>query len=65
MYIPSSDELVVIEPFLGSRATSIHYDAERTIGTAIISVSLAGALVLLALANLRVGRKSSATQSQM
>lgn len=65
MDIPSSDELVVIEPFLGNRATSIHYDAERTIGTVIILGGLAGALVLLALANLRVGRKSSATQSQM
>jgi hypothetical protein len=65
MDIPSSDDLVVIEPFLGNRAASIYAAAERTIGTVIILGGLAGFLVLLALVNLLSGRRSSATQSQM
>ncbi|MFB1026217.1 MAG: hypothetical protein QMC33_13075, partial [Octadecabacter sp.] len=65
MDIPSSDDLVVIEPFLGNRAASIYAAAERTIGTVIILGGLAGFLVLLALVKLLSGRRSSATHSQM
>jgi hypothetical protein len=65
MDVPSSDDLVVIEPFLGNRAASIFAAAEKTIGTVIILGGLAGFLVLLALVKLLSGRRSSATQSQM
>ena len=65
MDVPSSDDLMVIEPFLGNREASIYAVAEKTIGTVIIFGGLAGFLVLLALVKLLSGRRSSATQSQM
>jgi hypothetical protein len=65
MDVPSSDDLLVIEPFLGNRAVSIYDAAEKTIGTVIILGGLAGFLVLLALVKLLSGRRSTATQSQM
>jgi hypothetical protein len=65
MDIPSSDDLVVIEPYLGNRAAVIFSAAEKTFGVVVIFGGFAAGLVLLALLNFRTRGNSSATQSQM
>lgn len=65
MDIPISDDLVVIEPFIGNRAEVIYRAAEKTIDTLIIFSSLAGILALLALVKFLNKRKSSVSQSQI
>jgi hypothetical protein len=64
MDVPSSDDLVVIDPFLGNRAASIFAAAEKTIGTVIILGGLAGFLVLLALVKLLSGREALAARQK-
>jgi hypothetical protein len=65
MDITISDNLVVIEPFIGNRAELIYSAAEESINSVIIFGFLACFLVLLALVKFRIKRKSSAKPSQV
>lgn len=69
MDVPSSEDLVVIEPFIGARSNTIYDRAEQSFGMVVIFGALAAlfgfvAVVKVLFALVR-GRKSSATQSQM
>ena len=59
-----SDDLVVIEPFIGKRAKLIFGAAEKTISTVIIFGGLAGFLVLLSLLKFWTKRKLWVKKSQ-
>lgn len=67
--LPAGDELVVIEPFLGSRAAALIADAEQSFEVVIVLGVLAGVMAALGLGQFGLGmgdgRRSSATQSQM
>jgi len=69
MQVPSANDLVVIEPYIGSRASAVYTTAENTLIKVIALSGLAAllgfvAFIKMLLAMVR-GRRSSATQSQM
>lgn len=67
--LPMADDVIIIEPFLGSRAGAIFDDAEQTFQDVAMFAGLAAILAILGLGKFGVdmgkGRRSSATQSQM
>ena len=64
MDVPRADDVVILEPYLGSRAAAINEEAENSLLVAIGIAVIAGFFALVAVAKLLFGGKSAATQSQ-